>query len=294
MAGETGDRVEQKPQRLRDRLNPPDSRLSRIVPFIGIATVLALGGVTVLGVTMLDMLSRRGAYHEGAGEAPARELRDLSDRIGKLERAQRELENKLAFVSAIANRLYASKPLTETEKELAKLYALPPEELLKQGLHAERTGGEHPTRYYEVLLDNYPDSQEARNALLHLGALRARLGDCEAAVKPLESYLEKYGGESTYDTARVHYYLALAVTSLNRKKEAAEHFQKALDGFPKSDILRADGHFNLAETYRQRGDNEKAAAHDQAVLNEFAGDKRAADMIELTQYRLQSLREGRE
>ncbi len=294
MAEENEKAQNQKQERLRDKLRQPDSSLSRIVPFIGIAAVLALGGVTVLGVMMLDTLSRRSAHNENADDDITGELSDMSERIRKLELAQKKLESKLSFVSALANRLYASRPLTDMDKKLAKLYTLSPEELLKRGLQAERTGQERPGLYYEVLLNSHPDSRHAATAMLHLGALRTRLGDYEEAVKPLEAYLDKYGNESSYDTARVHYYLALAVTSLDRKKEAAEHFSKALAGFPKLDILRADAHFNLAETYRQLGDRKKAEAEYQAVLDEFTGDRRAADMLELTEYRLKSLKEGRE
>jgi tetratricopeptide (TPR) repeat protein len=294
MAEKAKQAPEQKPERLRDRLNQPDNRLARMVPFIAAAAVLALGGVTVLGVTMLDMLAKRSIHREGSDNETSRGLRDLDDRMQKLERSQKDLRKKLDFVSAIANKLYAARPLTETEKELAKLYTLPPDELLRQGLHAERTGKERPGKYYEVLLDNYPDSQHAPTALLYLGALRTRLGDYGEAVKPLRAYLDKYESISAYDTARVHYYLAMAVSSLDGKKEAAEHFSKALAGFPKADILRADAHFNLAETYRQLGDRKRAAAEYQAVLDEFAGDRRAADMIKLTEYRLKSLKEGRE
>jgi len=284
----------QKPERLRDHLNPPENRLTRVLPFIGLASILALIAVTVLGVIMLDMLSKGKGYRHDMDETAVSELSNLSDRLEKLERTQKELRRKLDFVSAMTHKLYATRPLTKTEKELAKLYTLSPDELLRQGLHAERTGGDRPTRYYEVLLDSYPDCQQAATAMLHLGALRTRLGDCEAAVKPLKNYLDTYGSISSYDTARVHYYLALAVTSLGRKKEAAEHFRKALAGFPKMDILRADAHFNLAETYRQLGDRKRAAVEYQAVLDEFTGDKRAADMIELTEYRLKSLKEGRD
>ena len=294
MTEETENTRDQKPERLRDQINLPESRMTRILPFIGLASVLALIAVTVLGVIMLDTLSKGSSYRYTADEAEVSELHDLSNRLKKLESNQKDLRRKLDFVSAMTHKLYATRPLTESEKELAKLYTLSPDELLRQGLHAERTGGDRPTRYYEVLLDSYPDCQQASTALLHLGALRTRLGDYEAAVKPLKSYLEKYENISSYDTARVHYYLALAITSLGRKKEAAEHFSKALDGFPKLDILRADAHFNLAETYRQLGEGEKAAAEYQAVLDEFTGDKRAADMIELTEYRLKSLKEGRD
>jgi TolA-binding protein len=294
MTEETENARKQKPERLRDQLNPPENRLTRVLPFIGLASVLALIAVTVLGVIMLDMLSKGSDYRHGSEEDLAAELRDLNDRLEKLEHTQKDLRRKLDFVSAMAHKLYATRPLTESEKELAKLYTLSPDELLRQGFHAERTGGDRPTRYYEVLLDSYPDCQQAATAMLHLGALRTRLGDFEAAVKPLKTYLETYGSISSYDTARVHYYLALAVTSLGRKKEAAEHFSKALAGFPKMDILRSDAHFNLAETYRQLGDKKRAASEYQAVLDEFTGDKRATDMIELTEYRLKSLKEERD
>jgi hypothetical protein len=146
-----------------------------LMPFLGIASLIALGTVLVLGISMLEMLAKR------ADKAPVQleELRgqvQLSAKIKELELKQETLAASTARVAKLANELYLERPLNELDEKRIKLMKLPPAELLRQGIAALSQEGARPALYFEAILNAHPDSPEARAAMLQLGILRVRGG----------------------------------------------------------------------------------------------------------------------
>jgi TolA-binding protein len=147
-----------------------------LMPFLGIASLIALGTVLVLGISMLEMLAKRADKAPVQLEELRGQVSQLSAKIKELELKQETLAASTARVAKLANELYLERPLNELDEKRIRLMKLPPAELLRQGIAALSQEGARPALYFEAILNAHPDSTEAPAAMLQLGILRVRGG----------------------------------------------------------------------------------------------------------------------
>jgi tetratricopeptide (TPR) repeat protein len=278
--------------RLAEKIKIPASKLMLLLPILGLASLVALGTVVVLGVTMLESLVRRAESRPEFLEELTDKMVVLSENINKLELEQKTLSERIDKVTRLANELYLSRPLTELEEEKFKLSQLSPSKLLERGMADLNREDGRPVLFFEIILQTYPDSPETVKAMLQLGALRVRIGDYKGAEDILSRYLDRPEEVPAYDTAWANYYLGMAQSDMNRNEEAVAHYRIALGGFPESDIFRATIRFNLGEIYMRLGEKEKAAVQFEALLKEFCDDKRVAAMLKRAGERLRTLKDN--
>lgn len=276
-------------ERLGSKINVPSSRLALLVPVLGIASLLALGAVVVLGVTMLEMLANRVAEPPDNLEDIAHQIEELDQKVRELEYAQEELRKNVLRVTKLANEMYLERPATDLEKQKVMLLRLSPAELLERGLAELNSDKGRPVPYFRVIVDRHMEAPEAQSARLQLGILQVRMGDYAQAVGLLKEYIDRPEAKTDQDKARANYYLAIARDNLGQNEEAVVYYEEALRGFAKTELFRATVHMNLGEAYLRLGRKERAAAQFKILIEEFGGDKRAANMIKHARERLLSL-----
>ncbi len=120
------------------------------------------------------------------------------------------------------------------------------------------------------IINKYPSSRSARAAYFHAGVCSFRLGKYDTAISEFETFLKKAGRE-------VKTFRSLAYENIGYAYEQKGEYEKALSSFQKQkneklNINPLTTVYNIARSYENLGDREKACLHYEDFLQaESAG-----------------------
>jgi TolA-binding protein len=164
-------------------------------------------------------------------------------------------------------------PVLSAEPESSYRTAI---ENYKKGFYRLTRPGEDPHAFlnkaqqqFELIIANYPNSDEAANSLLKLGYCQSKLGNQTTATETFNSYLSQYGAStnSMIDDAKLQ--LAIAYR-LNSDQAHAEKFLLETISYKTSTIpdqknAIPDAYYELWSLYRDQNMTVEASA----VATEF-------------------------
>lgn len=136
---------------------------------------------------------------------------------------------------------------------------------------------------YETIIQMRPDSEQARDAQLKLGATMQEQGQFLAAIKAYEAYLA--GTEDREQGATATFAVSVCYQQLGQYKDAIDTLLKFLDRYPQDgripEVLFALGHL-----YQQIDDRVNAIRYFDLLREKYPEDKWAAEAAAaLTQLR---------
>ena len=204
--------------------------------------------------------------------APRAELYDLERDPGERENLiDREPERARAYRSGMEQRL--RKEQTALRDPGAATASVPPDLLEKLGaLGYVSVGGAAATKASGADPKDKLEEYKTLNTLMREGLISLREGRYAASLDRFQGLLTR-----GIDSFEAHYYAARALSGLKRWREAATHYQGAINKLPTysaaylglAEVLEADGKAGLALDAVRRG--QKLAPADPALV-EREGD----------------------
>ena len=165
--------------------------------------------------------------------------------------------------------LYSQKMNERAEVQFIKAMEYYREPKVEDKEQKEKTEVEKE-KYEEVLgglqliLDRYPRSSSASEALFYLGNSYYQLGDYEKAIEAFGNYVDKYPRKEFAPMVLVS--LGNSYEQKGQYKEALQAYEKLINKYRNS-FLIARAHLDMGSCYEELGEREKAEEAYQKILD---------------------------
>ncbi len=134
---------------------------------------------------------------------------------------------------------------------------------------------------FQTLVDQYPDSEKADNALLEIGKYYYLIGEKDRATEYFDKVITKYKSSDSYDNAL--YYKALILLDKQDIDSAYELLSRIKAGIPDSEILDKV-YFKLGEISGLKGNYKQGLFFISKIYMRFPESDVFDDSMELASY----------
>ena len=140
--------------------------------------------------------------------------------------------------------------------------------------HLRRTNFDEAANWFGRLVERYPESEVAAEALFQRAENFFNLGRYQEAVSAYQGVLARYSRSEFVDNAI--YNLGWCNFELDNKEEATRHFTQFLERFPQSP-LAPSARFTLGDYYFNQKDYDNAATVYAQVVTDYPGSQMAKE-----------------
>ena len=198
--------------------------------FLGCATVNQGGN---LEKSEIESLKVKVSRNEGKLSSLEERVAKLEDRVSTNEQNIYDLKKEVEEIKKLVSQITvgAQSPETSREKEVPKVVQMGPKDLYKDAFNAMESGDfEKAKNLFQQIVEQYPDSDLADNALYWIGEIYYSHNDYETAAKYFQDVIDKYPNGNKVPAAMLK--LALCYKGMGDIRKAKEILREVINKYP--------------------------------------------------------------